>query len=97
MNLQQKQIVEESNDMINMRTSYNPFQILRNAEDVTPSDSADLANYGILYIETGGNVKVDLAGSGTVTYTIQSGEFLPVLVKKVYATGTDATGIVVQW
>lgn len=81
----------------NVRTTYNPFQIVRNAEAVTPSDTIDLTNYGILYIETGGNVKVDLAGSGTVTYTLESGEFLPVLVKRVYATGTDATGIIVHW
>ena len=81
----------------NVRTSYNPFQVVRNAAAVTTSDTVDLTNYGVLLIGVGGDVKVDLAGSGTVTYTLESGEFLPVLVKRVYATGTTATGIVVHW
>lgn len=97
MDLQQKYIDEASNDLQTIRSNYNPFQILRNAEAVTPSDSADLTNYGILYCTTGGDVKVDLGGSGTATYVVGDGEFLPIIVKRVYDTGTSATGITVHW
>ena len=97
MKLDRQTINNTSEAIENVRTTYNPFQILRNAEEVTTSDSADLDNYGILYVTTGGTITVDLAGSGTVTYTLGDAEFLPVLVKKVYATGTSATGIYVQW
>jgi len=66
-------------------------------EDVTPSDVADLAGIGILYIGTTGDVKVDgvKGGSAITLKNIPSGTWLNFIrVKKVYATGTTATDIV---
>ena len=64
---------------------------------VTPSDSTDL-DIGVLFVGTGGDVKVDLATYGTsVTYKhVADGVFLPVLVKRVYSTGTTASDIVIH-
>ena len=80
--------------IINVDETYNPFQVYRNAYACTPSDSAELATVGVPYISVGGTIKVDLFGTGTITYTVESGEFLPILVEKVYATGTTATVII---
>lgn len=87
----------------NSNPYYNQTQVLSaalpaNAADVTPNDSTDLSQYGTLYVGTGGDVKVDLVISGTVTYTnVADGSFLPILVKRVHSTGTTASDIVVQY
>lgn len=64
---------------------------------VTPSDGADLARGTTkgLYIGGAGNVVVNLSNGDTVTLTaIQVGVIHPISVKRVWATGTTATGIV---
>lgn len=38
-----------------------------------------------------------VAAGGAIKYTLAAGQFLPVLVKKVFATGTTATGIVCNY
>ena len=38
-----------------------------------------------------------LATNGAVKYTLAAGQFLPILVKKVFSTGTTATGIVCSY
>jgi len=69
-----------------------------NMRAVTPSDSADLDKYGILYVKSGGDVKVDLTEEGTgITLNLEDESFLPLNIKRVYATGTDATDIYVCW
>lgn len=66
---------------------------------VTPSDSTDLPSvaYG-LYIGTGGTLKVDVANEGqgeqTVAFAAVAVGLLPLKVRRVWATGTTATGIV---
>lgn len=63
---------------------------------VTPADGADLAEVtrGI-YVGGSGTLKVDMADVGTVTFTaLAAGVVHPLRVKKVYATGTDATTII---
>ena len=72
-----------------------PLAIWRNAAVVTPDDSNDLAHYGTLHVDTGGDLKV-LPVDATVAITINVGDdsWVPILVKRVYATGTTATGIV---
>lgn len=98
MNIETDFINEDNSSLELVRPSYNPFQILRSADAVTPNDSAELSHYGILYVGTGGAVKVDVAGNGTtMTFILESGEFLPVLVKRVYSTDTDATSIYVMY
>lgn len=84
--------------------SYQKLQANR-AVAVTPSntanisDSTEAAKSGVvLYIGTGGNLKVLTAGGDEVTFTnIQDGSFLPVQVLRVFATGTTATNIVALW
>ncbi len=71
----------------------------RNAVAVTPADGADLATVARgLYIGVAGDVKVDMAGSGTVTFVaVPAGSVLPFCVKRVYSTGTSATNLVALW
>ena len=63
------------------------------------SDTVDLANSGVLWVGTGGNVKIDAVTAGTgITFTaVPDGSLLPVRTKKVYSTGTTATNIVVLY
>ena len=98
MDLQQKFIDEDTNALESIRTTYNPFQILRNADSITPNDSTKLTNFGIVYVGTGGNIKVGMAGNDTaVTFTVESGDWLPLIVNKVYDTDTTASNIYVFW
>jgi len=65
---------------------------------VSPSDGSDLSGepYFALFIGVGGNVKVDMSsGTGTVTLlNCASGQLLPLMVERVYSTGTTATNII---
>lgn len=63
---------------------------------VTPADGSDLATIPTrgIYIGTTGDLKVDLAGGATVTYTgLAAGVQHAISAKRVYATGTTATAI----
>ena len=65
---------------------------------VTPDNSNDLAQTTrALYIGVSGNVKVDMQGSGTVTFLSVPIGILPIRAKRVYATGTTATSIIALW
>ncbi len=70
-----------------------------NGAAVTPSDTVDLPNSGILYVggAGSGNLKVDLIHGGTVVFVgIPANTWIDrVRVKRVYATGTDVTSILV--
>ena len=81
--------------MSNLPTS-TPVTQAQEAYDVTPNNGADLAQWpAALYVGATGDVKVDMANGGTVTFVnVPDGTFLPILVKRVYATGTDATNII---
>ena len=70
-----------------------------NAVEVVPNDGVDLTNTSrALYVGGGGDVKVDMYGSGTVTFVgVSAGSLLPVRVDRVYSTGTTATSIVALW
>jgi hypothetical protein len=65
---------------------------------VTPHDtnpiSAGPVTYYALWVGTGGNVKVTLAGSGTQTFNnVASGQLLPIVVTHVFSTNTTALNI----
>ncbi len=68
---------------------------------VTPSDSADLTNSGILYIGSisgGTTLKVTTTGGDTVTFPeVEVGWFGPLKVERVWSTGTAATSIFVAY
>ncbi len=66
-----------------------------NAFEVTPSDTDDFAGISVLYVGVGGHVKVETrAGNDITFYNMNNGQFVPVQVRKVYATGTTATNLV---
>lgn len=63
---------------------------------ITPSNDDDIT-YATRYVYVGGTgtLKVDTVGGETVTFSaVAAGVFHPIRVTKVYATGTDATGII---
>ena len=66
--------------------------------NVKPDDGADLANVsrGIL-LGGAGDVTVTTLGGDTVTLTLAAGVAHAIRVKRVHATGTTATNIVVLW
>ncbi len=69
-----------------------------NAAVVTPHDTNNLANAGVLYVGTGGHVAVTTAGGNDVIFTnVGDGGFLPVFVSKVRTTGTTAANILVLY
>ncbi len=77
----------------------------RRALLVTPSDTDEIpsvtggTNNGcVLYIGTPGNVRVKTIGGDDVTFTgVYAGQFFPVQVIQVFATGTTAGEIVALW
>ncbi len=67
------------------------------AVDINLSSDTTGLTHNALYIGTGGDVKVDLATSGTVTFTnLASGQILPIQITKVYSTanGTTASALI---
>ena len=66
---------------------------------VTPSDGSDLTGepFFAVYVGTGGNLKVDMSdGGAAVTLSnVASGQLLPLMVERIYATGTTASNIIV--
>ncbi|MBS8228350.1 hypothetical protein DYI42_19170 [Vannielia litorea] len=61
---------------------------------VTPDDDTDLPAIAVsLYIETGGDIVVDTMKGETRTVTVADFSIFPVGVRRVRATGTDASGI----
>lgn len=66
----------------------------RNAAAVVPSNTMDLPQVSLLYVGVTGDVKVDTAFGATVTFTAHPVGYMPVQVRRVYATGTTATNIV---
>lgn len=71
---------------------------LRGAAEIDVSSSDYAAPGGCyLYVGTGGDVKVDTMNGNTVTYAnVPSGKDMPILVTKVYSSGTTASDLVAQ-
>lgn len=81
----------------------NTFQGF-NAEVIIPDDNngitiggssiEGLDNGVCIYVGTGGNIKVTMVGNQVVTFNnVPNGSFLPIQVKKVWATGTGASDL----
>lgn len=61
---------------------------------VTPSDDTDLARVAIgLFVETGGTIRVLTAAGGTRSLRVADQALLPLGVRRVFLTGTTASGI----
>lgn len=62
---------------------------------ITTSDSTDLAEVTLnLYVSVAGAVKLTMFDGSVVTYANLAAGRHPLRVKRVWATGTTATGIV---
>jgi hypothetical protein len=66
---------------------------------VTPSDGSDLTGepFFAVYVGTGGDLKVDMSdgGSAVTLSNVASGQLIPIMVERIYATGTTASNIIV--
>jgi hypothetical protein len=63
---------------------------------ITPSDTVNDANgpFAAIQVGTGGTLKVITKAGQTVTLTMATGTTLPLLVARIFATGTSATNLV---
>ncbi len=62
------------------------------------SESGRGNNGCVLYVGTGGDLRVLTAGGDDVTFTsLPSGSFLPVQVIRVFATNTTASSVIALW
>ena len=66
------------------------------AFDITPNDDTDLTiTTRGLYIGVAGDVTVTMANGDNITYVaMTAGIIHPLRIRRVYATGTDATDII---
>ena len=63
--------------------------------DITPNDSADLAwATRAINVAVSGTVRVTTVSNTTATLYVAAGIAFPIRAKRVFATGTAATGIV---
>lgn len=79
------------------KTNYSPtFPMFPgDAAAVTPSDTVNLSTPSVIFVGTGGNVKVKTAQGTDVTFTgVLSGSILPLQVLRVFSTGTTASNMV---
>lgn len=68
--------------------------VYNHCKEVTTSDTDLLPKEGfLLVLTTAGNIKVQTAGGDIVTIPYPKGELLPIKVKRVFNTDTDAVGI----
>jgi hypothetical protein len=75
--------------------STTPDSCAINCMEITPADVDLVQPVRALYIGGSGNVKISDTGGGAVTFAaVQAGSILPVMARRVWATGTTATSIV---
>ena len=69
------------------------------ASSVVPSDGSDLNTYSrAIYVGTAGDLRVTMVGGDDVTLpSVPAGQVLPIRVRRVWSTGTAASGIVAFW
>lgn len=64
---------------------------------ITPSDAADLAEVTLnLYVSTAGAVKATMFDGSVVTYANLAAGRHPLRIKRLWATGTTATGLIAE-
>jgi hypothetical protein len=72
-----------------------------NGQEFTGTADVTLSMYSrAIAISTAGTLKVDFAGGLTgagaegITFTVVAGQILPIKIKKIYDTGTTASGVI---
>lgn len=98
-------MAEQFNKDISLSTKKQYFfgaALPTSADEVTPSDTSYLEQYGVLTCNsgTGGEVQVDLAENGeTVILTFGDNRLTqpPCIVRRVYTTNTTATSMYVWY
>ena len=65
--------------------------------EITPSDTAEFDAGRGFYVEVGGAIKYVTRRGDTITKEVADYSHHPVRVTKVFATGTTATGIFIQY
>ena len=84
-------------------TSVDSDTTLSLSEDIMESGDSYTIYRGqpgacVLYVGNLGDVKVKTSGGDIVTFqNLSNGQFVPVQVSKVFATGTTATGLIALW
>lgn len=69
-----------------------------NAAEVVPNDDTDIAPLPeALFVGGGGTLVVEMLGGQVVPFEVMDCATMPILVRKVLATGTTATNIVALW
>ena len=81
-------------EIINKSGLVNSLQPSRVEAVSLASTDATFSEARLLYVGVTGDVKVDGFSSGTVTLKAHPVGYVPILVKKVYKIGTDATDII---
>ena len=62
---------------------------------IVPSNSINLTEDTTgIYAGGAGDVKVQMINGDIVTFTVPAGVVLPIQVRRVYATGTTASGVI---
>ena len=70
--------------------------VVPSANDILPPNGGQEVGC-VLYVGTGGNLDVQTVGGDNVTFTgVPNGTFIPVQVRKVYATSV-ASNIIALW
>ena len=60
---------------------------------ITGDDNNDLSHVSRVRVDVAGTVKFTTLGGDTDTWTCVAGEIIPLLITRVFATGTSATGL----
>jgi hypothetical protein len=69
-----------------------------NAYSATPNDDTDLAFFSrALNVSTSGTVRLTTVGGDVATVFIAAGTAFPIRARRIWATGTTATDIVVLY
>lgn len=78
-----------------MSTFWNRFQEFpQNHEVITPSNSADLPREMLVMAGSDGAIALRDRKGTDITYTVTAGTILPVLGKRVLATGTTVSPVI---
>lgn len=78
-----------------MSNLYNRFEEFpRNHMTITPSDANDLVREMLIYAGGPGTLAAHDQNGTAITYTLVAGDILPIVAKRVLATGTTVATVI---